>query len=100
MSPITIPVISDPPLRAGTSQSRVTLRFVTSGALRFCGGDGGAIKIQFIFQFNVNTLMLRYFLNVFNVPMFSDSFAVEFNYILVRSKALVVGIKKKHLAKQ
>lgn len=39
-----LPVISEPPLLAGTSQSSVTLLPVISGALRFCGAEGGAIK--------------------------------------------------------
>lgn len=44
-----LPMISEPPLLAGTSQSRVTLLLVTSGALKFCGADGGAKYVSYIY---------------------------------------------------
>ncbi|KAI9588485.1 hypothetical protein GQX74_004330 [Glossina fuscipes] len=43
LSVFLLPVISEPPLCAGTSQSSVTLLLVISGVLKFCGGDGGAV---------------------------------------------------------
>ena len=63
-----IPVISVPPLLEGTSQSNVTLLLVTSGALRFCGADGGA-------KYMITIIFYTYFYVVFSIEKLKKNYS-------------------------